>query len=51
MRRLKLNLAKEGLETNLIDDPNAVLPNQAGYSDREIRNDAYEKGLRLGRDN
>jgi hypothetical protein len=46
LRKLKVNLIKEGLEPNLIDDPNAPLPNQMGYATEEIKNEPYEKGLR-----
>ena len=34
------------MDPALIDDPDAVLPNQVGSEDREIKNDAYAKGLR-----
>ncbi len=46
MKRLKIALKKEGMDENLIDDPDAILPGQAGYSSSEAKNEAYEKGLR-----
>lgn len=44
--RLKHSMAKLGLDPALIDDPDAVLPNQVGSTDKELRNEAYAKGLR-----
>lgn len=44
--RLKHSMAKLGLNPDMIDDPDAVLPNQVGSEDKELRNEAYAKGLR-----
>ena len=44
--RLKRSMQKQGMDPALIDDPDAVLPNQVGSEDKEIKNDAYAKGLR-----
>ena len=44
--KLKHTMAKLGLDPSRIDDPDAVLPNQVGSGDRELKNDAYAKGLR-----
>lgn len=46
VRRLKLALKKEGMDPNLLDNPEAILSDQAGYSETEVKNDVYEKGLR-----
>ena len=47
MKRLKYSMHKQGLDPDAIDDPDAVLPDQVGSSDAELKNDMYEKGLRL----
>jgi hypothetical protein len=39
-------MAKLGLDPALIEDPEAVLPNQIGSTDKELKNEAYAKGLR-----
>jgi hypothetical protein len=39
-------MAKLGLDPALIEDPEAVLPNQIGSADKELKNEAYAKGLR-----
>jgi hypothetical protein len=39
-------MAKLGLDPTLIEDPEAVLPNQIGSTDKELKNEAYAKGLR-----
>lgn len=44
--RLKHSMMKLGMDPTLIDDPDAVLPNQVGSEDKQLKNDAYAKGLR-----
>lgn len=44
--RLKHNMMKLGMDPALIDDPDAVLPNQVGSEDKQLKNEAYAKGLR-----
>ena len=39
-------MAKLGLDPGLLDDPDAVLPDQVGALDKELKNEAYAKGLR-----
>ena len=34
------------MDPTLIDNPDAILPNQAGSNDLELKNDLYDKGLR-----
>jgi hypothetical protein len=40
-------IGKEGFDPNLLDDSTAIVPNQAGSNSLEIKNDRYERGLRL----
>lgn len=46
LKKLKWTLGKEGMDPNLLDDPQAILPNQPGSNGEEVKNDKYEKGLR-----
>ena len=46
MKKLKWMLGKDGMDPDLLDDARAVMPNQAGSTDNEIKNDKYERGLR-----
>ena len=39
-------MLKLGLDPTKLDDPDAVLPNQVGSDDKELKNDAFAKGLR-----
>lgn len=46
MRRLKQSMAKIGLNPDLLDEPDLILPNQIGSSNEEIRTEPYEAGMR-----
>jgi hypothetical protein len=46
MRRLKISMERGGLDPALLDDPNKVLPHQAGSADRPLMNDSFDQGLR-----
>ncbi len=43
MRRLKQSMVKIGLNPDLLDDPEYVLPNQPGHIDEEVRTEPFEK--------
>lgn len=45
-KRLKYAMNKAGLDPTLIDDPEAIIPNQAGSSDAALKNDTFDGGLR-----
>ena len=45
-RQLKQDMKDKGLDSDLLDDPDAIIPNQPGSTLDIIKNDRYEKGLR-----
>lgn len=44
--KIKQTMAKNDIEGDLIDDPEAYLPGQAGSTDAELKSAKFEKGLR-----
>lgn len=45
-KRLKHSMVKQGLDPEMIEKPDLILPDQIGSNDVELKNDMYEKGLR-----
>lgn len=39
-------MVKQGLDPEMIDKPNMIIPDQIGSNNDELKNDMYEKGLR-----
>ena len=43
---MRLELKRNGLDPELLDDPEKIMEGQAGKTDDEILNDEYEPGLK-----
>ena len=46
VKQVKIQMEKQGFDPDLLDDPDAAVPNQVGENDNPLRVDKYEKGLR-----
>lgn len=44
--RMKLELKRNGLDPELLNDPEKIMEDQAGKTDQEILNEDYEPGLK-----
>ena len=46
VKQIKIQMEKQGFDPDLLDDPDAAVPNQVGENDEPLRVDKFEKGLR-----
>ena len=44
--RLKLELKRNGMDPELLENPELVMEDQAGKTDQEVLNEDYEPGLK-----